>query len=147
MDSLKGKLGKLAKSIGYDRKTTGSSPGTAPIKPDNSRLCALCAGVTLQALESGYRHHPDYPALKQSAQNCPLCAILLRSLQTEDEFPAIVEEELKDAESAISLEASRYPVGEGWEEMLYLKCGTRIKILSFTVLQGALHRDPFGTLS
>lgn len=50
------------------------------LQPDEqpSRLCTNCAGMTVKALKEGYRHLENVWDLPSSAENCDLCAMIMR---------------------------------------------------------------------
>src|SRR5204863_2382820 len=83
-------------------------------------LCPPCRSITLEKLlpdpkifdpdcadpvECGYFHQPTYLALKESADTCSLCKLLLYALQVGDEYGGLREKELEGHQSGIVLRA------------------------------------------
>lgn len=135
MNKFRGKLKDWSQNLS---KPTERSKAVHAAPRNDPELCRFCANITWKSLESSYAHQPDYRSLKDSASSCSLCNVLLRSLQTEDELPAINENELDHKDSAISLDGSRLPDGDTWEDQLFLKCGNRFKIVDVQVDEGTV---------
>lgn len=140
MSSLRGKLKRwsvdFTKAIDQSKGSVTSKLASRPKPRNDPTLCSLCEDITWDKLRSSYLHQPDYWALKDSANSCPLCNVLLTSLQTEDEFPAINERELEETDSRISLEGLVEKDGNGLLYQLFLKCGFRIKSVEIHIDRG-----------
>lgn len=129
MKSIRTNFRKLSRDLSKSLDSSFTGKFGLPRPVNDPDLCSHCAGISWDRLCGSYLHQPDYWALKESAERCPLCHLLLKSLQTEDEFPAIKETELEELKTTISLEAYRTNDGGHTEDQLFLKCGHRMKMV------------------